>query len=384
VSPRSLGAGRPGQPNEDKELKQSKPKPESAAISLRMAVYGFVALSAVLAGLASFAFVQEQKAAYQSAALDLAVRVRLRGIENDLARSLDQDWRQFRALARRIGADPAADQQALYDLMAGDGLRIAWIGRADGDGRVAVASGGRMEGESVADLSWFQRGLEKDHAGLLEAEARPDDLSEGGNPGTRRYLALATPVTAPDGAVAGTIGALIDISTIAALLAESAAALNLDVYLVGQDGAVITATDTGTEGQIDLASLRIATTGIEGSQLEVWPDGKSYATSVIPQVAHGDLPPLGWRLIGRIDPKEFFEADTALFWSTMKMAAVLALIVVMLSVLFVQIFVVPFQTLARNADRIAKGADEYPYEGRQTSEIAMLSAALAQLKGRRD
>jgi hypothetical protein len=366
----------------EKHLKQRKTDARPNVISLRVAVYGFVALSAILAAMAAFAFVREQKAAYQSAALDLAVRVRLRGIELDLARNLDRDWRQLRALAERIGADPTADQRALIDFMVADGDQISWIGRADVDGTVVTGSEGVLEGENVAGAPWFRRGLEGNHAGLTDAR----ELLEG-LPGTvagssAQYINFATPLVTSDGAITGALGLLVDMGAFTHHLTESAKALNLDVFVVAQDGAIIVTTEGSIRGKINLASIRSAATGIEDAQIEMWPDGKVYATSVIPQVAYGDLPAMGWRLVGRIDPAEFSQADSGLLWGALRLSAVLLLIIVILSIAFVQVFILPFRLLAENADRIANGHDDYPYEGQQTAEIALLSSALVRLKGR--
>lgn len=82
-----------------------------------------------------------------------------------------------------------------------------WIGFAKPDGTVVAATGGMLEGVSVAERPWFQNGLEGPtvedvHDAKLLAELLGP--TESGEP--FRFVDVAFPVYGPDGALIGVIG----------------------------------------------------------------------------------------------------------------------------------------------------------------------------------
>ena len=271
------------------------------APSLTMAIVGFVALGAALAAVGGAYLVADRGAALRQAALAEAVSVRANGLLLDFARALQQEWRNARIIARDIARRGPSAVRSSLDLVVGDGSRVSWAGIADLGGLVISSSGGLLEGVDVSQRPWFQRGLEGDFAGdvheaVLLAKLLP---KREGQP--RRFLDLATPTRDGNGNVTGVLGLHLDHEWALDHLRESAKALQIDVFLVNREGAVVMATDPSVGSSLDLSSSRAAMAGATLASVETWPDGENYLTTVIPTVAYQDLPSFGWSLIARID-----------------------------------------------------------------------------------
>ncbi|MDZ4394064.1 cache and HAMP domain-containing protein [Cypionkella sp.] len=355
----------------------------SSTISLAAAVYGFVFLGAILFALATTFLLLDRIARVESAALEEAVAVRGRHAARDLARGLEQDWRELKAIADNIsGTDGFALESAL-DLTAAKDARISWAGLATPEGIVLEASNDLLKNVDVSSRPWFQRGLGGDFAGDVHEAILLNKLLAGPTDDPLRFIDLASQVKGQDGQIVGVLGFHINFEWVETFLAETADGLGLDIYLVSQNGDVIIATDGSKPGARDLQSFRAAATGVEQSSLETWPDGVDYYTVVIPDVTYGELPSFGWRMVARINPDEFDTTSSGLTSALILLMSVAGLMLLILTAAFNRIFVHPFSLLADNAKRIADGADDYPLELHRTDELQRLSAALAQLQGRR-
>jgi len=135
-----------------------------------------------------------------------------------------------------------------------------------------------------------------------------------------------------------------------------------------------------TSPNLDLPSLRAAAAGTQASGFETWPDGQRYFTTVVPRIAHDTLPSFGWRLVGRIDPTALPLADASLRPVIVTTLAAAGMLLLLGSVVFARIFLAPVGQLARTAQRIADGTDEYPEELSRTEELSTLSEALTRLR----
>lgn len=350
------------------------------APSLTTAIVGFVALGAALAAAGGAYVVVDRGAALRRAALAEAVSVRANGLLLDFARALHQEWRNARIIARDIARrDPSAIRSSL-DLVVGDGSRVSWAGIAQLDGSVTSSSRGLLEGVDVSQRPWFQRGLEGDFAGdvheaVLLAKLLPE---RQGQP--RRFLDLATQTRDGNGNVTGVLGLHLDHDWALYHLRESAKALQIDVFLVNREGAVVMATDPSVGSSLDLSSSRAAMAGATLASVETWPDGENYLTTVIPTVAYQDLPSFGWSLIARIDNDAISYRSTLA--QLLPIPLIFAVVLALLTAAFVQIFARPFGRLAGSATAVLNGEDVYPYESRSTAEVQTLSAAVAQLQGK--
>ncbi len=332
-------------------------------ISLRAATYSFVLIGLVIAAVGTLSFANNLRVAYQAAALDLAVRTRLQGAAADLSRGLQEDWER---LAKVSQSDESTEiVGSILDAAFGNDRQVAWVGIMD------------ASDEPIRDLS--PAAPNGNEQGWLAAARNGPFLGIAPSPvSSEEALVMARPM-----ARGGVVVAVIPFSRLTDYLKISANALAIDLLLTGAGGSVIASSDGFDVGTQDIPSLRSAAAGTGTSQIEIWPDGISYFSSVLPLHLSADIPTPGLKIIGRIDPIEFAAAERLLKNGSLRLIVTLLAAIGALSVLYVKVFIAPFSELAQNADRIAHGSKEYPYDGRQTTELAMLSSALVRLRSNR-
>ena len=197
-----------------------------------------------------------------------------------------------------------------------------------------------------------------------------------------RFIDLAARVTDAGGLAQGVLGFHVDFAWAEAFLAELANNRGVDLFLVNEAGEVIVSTDATFDKATDPQVFRTAAAGVASMTVETWPDGETYFATVIPAVRHGDLPSFGWRMVARIAPTSFDQARADLVRSTLIVLLGAGAVLVLMTAGFNRWFLRPIGQLAANANRIAAGADEYPFDSRRTAELAALSAALARLQSK--
>jgi len=198
-----------------------------------------------------------------------------------------------------------------------------------------------------------------------------------------RFIDLSRPVVDANGDPAGVLGMHINEAWLENYLRETADLFNLDLFLINPNGEVSASSTGETPSSADLQILRAAQTGVQSRGSETWPDGRDYYSSLVPEVAYGELPNFGWRMVGRLEASSLdFRTDLVRQGA---LYAVLAGIVLSLlaAVLFSRIFITPIASLASSAARIAEGSQEYPHNSSVTREAALLSDALTRLQNDR-
>lgn len=335
---------------------------ETHPISLEQATYGFVLAGLLLAGVVFLISARSQRDADNFAALDLALHVRLEGAALDLSRHLEEDWDRLRALAATAG--PRDASAARFDAAFGTDRQVAWAGAIDAAGVLVAETGDAAW--SVEGMPWLDTARNVPVVRIL--------------PGTE--TAAPALIFAQPHDESGVVAAVLPYTAISTHLSDSSAVLSLDLFLVGPSGILVGATEDFPNATPDVPSLRNAMMGIEHTQTELWPDGGEYFTSST-ALAVEDMPEIQLRLVGRIDPQEFKATDTGIENAALRMILALISFIGMLTYGFVRYFIAPFGQLARNAAKIADGSEDYPYEGRRTRELALLSSALVRLRASR-
>lgn len=349
--------------------------------SLAFITMAFVLTSAVIGLVMAYVLINERGRAYEAARLTSAVEVRMRGVQTAMAQSLHREWRHLLAVRRKLAVLRPQDLQTQLDTLVGGGSVVSWAGYAQSDGTVVAASGGLLEGESVEQRPWFREGLRGAFAGdahealLLAAKLPPQ--ADGAPP---QFLDLAAPVVDADGSAIGVLGLHLNVAWAQRLLNELAASMAVDIFVVGADGAVVASSTGEQPPTLDLPSFRMARSGLSGSGVETWPDGRTYFTTTVPELSYADLPRFGWNLVARIDGEYAALPARILSRDLMLRLVGFALILALLTLLFIVAFIRPFAALARNAADIAEGRDVYPLESHRTRELGMIGAALARLQ----
>ncbi|SHF84739.1 HAMP domain-containing protein [Loktanella atrilutea] len=354
--------------------------PTYTQLTLTRAVYGFVAVGIFLVGLSTAFLLFTKSSTMLDGALDTAVRVRASSAGQNLAQSLHTDWRNLKSLTQNI---PSSDPQritGMMDGMRGDGSRISWIGFADVNGKVLDASDGLLVGADVSERPWFRNGLQAPYAGDVHKAVLLAKILSPDAPSDLRFVDLAMPVIDETGQRLGVVGVHINFAWAEAYLREQAEALGLMLYLASADGQIIMASDDEIPNVDELQILRSSMSGADLDGREVWPDGKTYFSSLVPSILYADLPNFGWRLVGRLDGSLFGGSVAAVKGQWMILIANLLVVMALLTAVFVRVFISPIATLGQSAEDIAEGKDIYPPDLSRTKEMAQLSASLARMQ----
>ena len=355
----------------------------SSRITLATSLYGFVLVSLLVIVVTLGLVLSGQSEELVDEALDRAVRVRAVAGGQMLARAIEADWQDLKHLAERAAKIDGNELRGMMDGMRGDGSRISWIGLATLDGRVVTATDGMLEGTDVSPRPWFKNGLRGPFAGDVHGAVLLAELLDTTTEDPLRFIDLALPVRHPNGNVVGVVSMHIDFAWAETLLAEIARDLEIDLFLIAADGAMIVSTDGSLPRAEEVQVLRAAQAGTPVSGRETWPDGRDYFSSLVPTVTTGDVPSFSWRLVGRLDGASFNSSLSGLTRSALVIALCTLALLLALSAIYVRLFIRPIEILASSAQRIAAGRDDhYPPELLATAESAEISTALARLQMR--
>lgn len=349
-------------------------------LTLSRAVYAFVLVGMVAVGLLTAVFAYSTSSHILDDALDAAVRVRTNAAGENFARALHNDWTDLRFLADEIPGKPAQSRTDLMDGLRGDAARISWIGFADLSGKVLQASDDLLVNADVSERPWFRNGLRAPYAGNVHKAVLLSKILASDESAGLRFIDLALPVSNGNGQVIGVVGMHVNFAWAQSFLKDQAEMMGLTLYLSGVDGEVILATNGTQPAPDETRILLTARSGAEAATREVWPDGKSYFSSLVPQVVYQDLPNFGWRLIGRLDGDKFNIGVDSLRSAGIFALIGLACVIAMITAVFVLAFIRPIELLGNAAEGIADGEDIYPPDINRTRETAQLSSALARLQ----
>jgi len=351
-------------------------KSHRKAPSLSVVTYAFVSISAAVVGVLFLLLMRERLEVYQHETLASAITTRAKGVQTGLARALHEELSNMRHVAERLGGDDPQDMAFKLKMVVGDGSRISWGAFAGIDGRVQASSDGLLVGEDASERGWFKGGLKGPYAG----EVREDVTLPSGQP--PRFISLSMPVRGSAGEIKGVLDLRLNFEWPKDYLSDMADALDIDVFLLDTKGEIIIASDGASYGTLDLPSVRAAQTGATATNLEQWPDGRLYFTTTLPEIVYRDVPTFGWSLISRIPADTMLAPDENLSDQMIFYLASFGLMLLLLTLIFVESYVRPFRTLARTAQKIADGMDIYPEDTNRTRELQTISAALARLQTR--
>lgn len=204
-----------------------------AVVALASLVAGNMAASeAERAARASTERLMAQFATQLDEGLRMNLRNRLSIVQATAAQIAASDDKGAKALRRHLDAVQAQFPE------------FAWLGVADVQGRVVTATGGILQGESVAQRPWFAAARASPHLGDMHQDVllakhllHPPD----GQP--LRFVDAAAPIRPEGGAVAGVVGGYLAWGWIERLQAELMGSLDsgqhLGLVLADREGVVI-------------------------------------------------------------------------------------------------------------------------------------------------
>lgn len=351
--------------------------------SLQSILSTFVLATTLLSCGVGYYLLTQRVDAFQRAGLARAVQTRVTGAQVALGQALHGEWVRLRNTAKQVSLLTPVEVQHRLNAMT-DAGSVSWAGYARSDGTVLAASNGLLVNVDVSSRQWFQRGLDGNFAGdVHEAVLLASKLPQPPRDEPLRFLDMATPIVEAGGVTRGVLGVHLDFAWARALVQQMADALQVDLFIVNSSGQTVMATVRGSFGALDLPSYRAARTGNASVNVERWPDGRTYFTATLPERTVDDLPRFGWSVIARIDASGALIDSQDFSRQLIKALFVYAAAIILLTTMFIAIFIRPFARLARNAMSVSEGSDSYPFESRRTRELAMMSAALSRLQADR-
>lgn len=231
-----------------------------------------------------------------------------------LADGLDTRTREVQALADsptlwRNGLDSQGVAQVLARSQLVNPFH-AWIGVADAEGIVRVATGRMLVGAQVKSRPWFEAGLRGTHVGDVHpAKLLAGLLPPGSDGGPQRFVDFAAPIRR-DGRVIGVLGIHGSWewtrATIESLLPERDERRSLEVFVFDRAGQMIYAPDAMLARQVAAGQTLPQRPGARpagtiGHEAEVtrWRDGEDYLSAAAEVRTRGAIAELGWTVVAR-------------------------------------------------------------------------------------
>lgn len=359
-----------------------EPRADLPSLTLSRSLYGFVFVALILAGLVGGLSLTTRLRGVVDDSLDEMVRIRTSAAVEMLLRSLYSDWQDLDHAAQMLGRANLSGAQALIEGMRGSGDHISWVGYANANGIVELATDGLLVGKDVSERPWFRNGLngrvaQDVHDAVLLSQALAPNAED-----PLRFIDLAIPILSQSNGTIGVLGLHIDAAWFEQMLTEISASLAIDLFLLNLDGNVSFSTTGETQEAFSPEILRAAYSGSALAARVTWPDGAQYFSSVVPDVGYKSLPNFGWRAIGRLSPEIFRPQINDLAWKIGTTLVIVALVLFGAACIYVYSFLRPLERLAEEAGHVASGKELYPLETRSTREAARLSMALALMQAR--
>jgi len=278
-------------------------------------------------------------------------------------------------------ADPAALRSSLEDLQRSF-AEFAWIGFADVNGNVVAATGGLLQGKSVAARPWFKQGLERVAVGdVHEAVLLSSLLTQRANNEPYRFVDIAVPVRDASGRLLGVLGGHLNWDWASNLIKDvEANDNNADAALsiISKGGMILLGPQKETIRYSGDELSGILKAGV-GAFRETT-DGRQMLTAFHVGAGHRDYQGLNWIVTASQPASVALAAAISSAQTILAIGAVTALIALSLAMLVSRRIAAPIIAITQEADRIGR-AHGPTMLARQSgsAEVVQLSRALRSL-----
>ncbi|WP_029524433.1 HAMP domain-containing histidine kinase [Polaromonas glacialis] len=259
-------------------------------------------LTLILVAVIDVTVTKQAKASIGASLAELSYQMSYR-----LDRAMFERYREVQLMAERIGTDSRAVREPV-NRRALDSLQrtyphYAWMGAADHQGQVLVATRGVLEGSDVSARPWFQNALKEIHVGDVHEAKLLAKLLPNTTGAPLRFVDIAFPYAGADGRVQGVLGAHLSwewAKTIEQSITEPVGKeREVEALILSADNKVLLG-PADLEGQtLALQSLQGFTKGARGFYTERLPDGNDYLVGISQGSGYADYPGLGWKVIMR-------------------------------------------------------------------------------------
>lgn len=265
----------------------------------------------------------------------------------------------------------------------------AWIGFANPDGKVLVATNGFLEGQNVSEYSWFKEGRKDFYVGDYH---HSELMFENKFPSTNeswRFLDISAAVIGTDGKLKGVLGVHLSWEWARDLVRTLVNPVNdrfaVDVMLVRDDGTVVLGPKNMEENKINSPSFLTSLRSPSGAFREVESDGITYLVGFARTGRNSEYGDLKWSVLVR-QPEQLAMLGFKDLQRQILLVGCLISVVLMVLVFFLaRRLVAPMNRLNAALERRAMGDHDVEVPIIHTyHEIFLLSTTLATMVQREE
>ncbi|WP_374568012.1 sensor histidine kinase [Ideonella sp.] len=338
------------------------------AAAIGWAVFLVVTLAALLA--ANLAASQADSRAREDATsllVEFATQVR-----DALSMNVKARRSVLQATAAQVAAADALHAEAMlrtFETVQAQFPEFVWLGVADGDGVVVVATQGRQVGDNVSASPWFQQGRQQPFVGDLRMPpGAAEAASSAAGAAPLGLIDMAVPVRPAGRREPHVIGASVTWAWVEQELAKMQEALSkrheVQLLLVGRDGVILAGPD--------------AWRGRNANEHDLT-EGGAYVIGARTQLRLADGMGLGWTAIVRQDA-DFVLAPVRSTRRTVFMTVFLAgLLSAVAAAAVTRVLTSRLTLLAEGAEAVRSGAHRTLTPPAGNDEVSRIGATLAEV-----
>jgi diguanylate cyclase (GGDEF)-like protein len=253
-------------------------------------------------------------------------------IASSMAHTLDRDmFERFREI-RNLSEAPTTRGMhidTLRKLLTGRQQSMndfAWIGVTDPDGRVVAATQGKLEGRSVADRLWFQRGRESPNIGDVRESHMFAELLERPRGKGFRFVEISAPII-DQGRLVGVLGAHLSWTWAAdvrrAMLEADTTGGIRDLWILSADGTMLLGPHLGSKPFSDeqIAHMQKAGKGYFELQTEYGEMLTGFALAS----GYRDYPGRNWIIVAQQPARDAYAAVRRLEWRVLVLSILISI-----------------------------------------------------------
>ncbi len=235
---------------------------------------------------------------------------------------------------------------------------LAWIGFANVEGKVVAATGGLLEGASVASRPWFKEGLQRLAIGdVHEAVLLAQLLAQRENGEPYRFVDLAFPVRDSNGKLLGVLGGHLNWDWASQLIKDVEANdgdTDTSLSIIDKNGIVLVGPDRGTArySGAELANILKARKGAFSEDV----DGQRRLTAFYVGTGHREYQGLNWIVTASQPASIALAAAMSSAKIILGIGAITALIGLGLAIVISRRIARPIIAITTEADRIGRAS----------------------------
>ncbi|MFC4172691.1 sensor histidine kinase [Microvirga sp. GCM10011540] len=305
-------------------------------------------------------------------------------LADNLDRGMFERWRDIQVAA---SLDTMRDPNVSLDAKSAviERLRSTYpdyaaIAFMSPDGQIRTATIPQMVGANIAERDFFVEGSKAPFVGDVHDALLLAKILGGDPANPPRFVDLAVPVRAADGALVGVIGAHLHWRWAQELeqALRSAASRrhpDIEVLILARDGTVLLGPTTLLKTTLSIDSAKGAVAGATGSGVETWPDGREYLSGYTGTAGYRDYPGLGWSVLVRQDATTSFAPVGQMQQRIAGWGALVALVTAVLAWFAAELVARPLRALASSAEALGRG-EPIRVQERGPSEVGRVADAL--------